>query len=221
VKRILAHRPAPATVISCIALFVALGGVSYGVATGSIDSREIADNTVRSKDIRNNGVVSRDLRNNQVYGIDIRNNTIRARDVAPNTLTDDQIDESKLAQVPSALDAARLGGRAATDYAAKAEAVRLFGTAELAPGVTALGAGNLAPGFWKDDSGLVQLQGTVDGPADLVLTLPEGYRPAATARFAVATAAGATTVVTISAGGAVTAAGADASLDGISFRAAG
>ena len=53
-KSILRRRPSPALVIACIALFVSLGGVSYGVATGFIDSREIKNNTIRSKDMRNN-----------------------------------------------------------------------------------------------------------------------------------------------------------------------
>jgi hypothetical protein len=42
--------------LGALALFVALGGTSYAVATGSIDSREIKNSTVRSKDIRNGGV---------------------------------------------------------------------------------------------------------------------------------------------------------------------
>ncbi len=36
-----------------LALFVVLGGTSYAVAAGSIDSRAIKNNTVRSTDIRN------------------------------------------------------------------------------------------------------------------------------------------------------------------------
>ena len=58
-KSLLHHRrPSPALVIACIALFVSLGGVSYAVATGSIDSREIANNKIRSMDIRNGGVLT-------------------------------------------------------------------------------------------------------------------------------------------------------------------
>ena len=53
-KYILRRRPSPALVIACIALFVSLGGVSYAVATGSIDSREIRNNTISSNDVRNN-----------------------------------------------------------------------------------------------------------------------------------------------------------------------
>ena len=86
-KSILRRRPSPALVISLIALFVSLSGVSYGVATGFIDSREIKNNEIRSLDIRNNEIRTRDLRNNEVRGIDIRNSTVQGRDVALNTLT--------------------------------------------------------------------------------------------------------------------------------------
>jgi hypothetical protein len=95
-------RPSPALVISLVALFVSLGGVSYGVATGFIDSREIRDNQVRSRDLRNNDIRTKDLRNNEVRGIDIRNSTIQGRDVALNTLTGTDIKESELGEVPLA-----------------------------------------------------------------------------------------------------------------------
>ncbi len=96
------RRPSPALVIACVALFVSLGGVSYGVATGSIDSREIQNNTVRSKDVRNATLRTQDIRNNEVRGFDIRNSSIQGRDVAFNTLTGADIEESSLGKVPSA-----------------------------------------------------------------------------------------------------------------------
>jgi hypothetical protein len=99
---ILRRRPSPALVISMIALFVSLSGVSYGVATGFIDSREIKNNEIRSIDIRNNEVRTRDLRNNEVRGIDIRNSTVQGRDIALNTVTGEDINESTLGKVPSA-----------------------------------------------------------------------------------------------------------------------
>ncbi|HYI98586.1 MAG TPA: hypothetical protein VEX36_02750 [Thermoleophilaceae bacterium] len=226
-KRIFAHRPTPATVIACIALFVALGGVSYGVATNSIDTREIADNTVRSKDIRNNGVYGKDLRNNEVRAIDIRNNTIRGRDIANNTLTDDQVDESKLQQVPSAADAARLAGRLPADFASTPEPVRLIGAGGQPPfenGAAASGAADLAPGFWKDGSGVVQLQGAVAVPASMnpvvLFILPEGYRPAGRVRYVVPAAPGVPGTVEIDSDGTVEvlAGGETNHLDGITFR---
>ncbi len=217
-KRIALRRPSPALVIACIALFVALGGVSYGLATGSIDSREIADNTIRSKDIRNDSVYSRDLRNNDVRDIDIRNGTIKGRDIARATITGDNVNMPKLGQVP---DSAALGGVAAKDYARAAEAVKPVGSdVPFAPGVSAAGGGALGPGFWLTGDGSVELQGSVSGPAGggTLFTLPEGYRPAGIARFQVPTGAG-TTTVTVAANGVVAAADPDASLDGVSFRA--
>jgi hypothetical protein len=118
------RRPSPAIVISLVALFLSLGGVSYGVATGSIDSREIRNNDVRTRDLRNNDVRTLDLRNNEVRGRDIRNSTIQGRDVALNTLTGDDVSEGSLGQVPSAADAAGLGGRPAGEYVDRGAYVR-------------------------------------------------------------------------------------------------
>jgi hypothetical protein len=99
------RRPSPAMIVALIALFASLGGVSYGFATGTIDSREIKNNTVRSGDLRNNDIRTRDLRNNEVRGIDIRNSTVQGRDIALNTVTGTDVKESTLQQVPSAAQA--------------------------------------------------------------------------------------------------------------------
>jgi hypothetical protein len=91
--RIARWRPSPALVIACIALFLALGGVSYGLATGSIDSREIKNNTVRSRDVRNGGVLGRDL----------KRATVRAREVRESSLgtvpRSDSVDGHNLARI--------------------------------------------------------------------------------------------------------------------------
>jgi hypothetical protein len=118
-------RPTPALVIALIALFVSLGGVSYGVATGYIDSREIRNNTVRSADLRNNDIRTKDIRNNEIRGLDIRNSTIQGRDVALATITGEDIKESTLGQVPSA---ARADGAAAVD------SLRVIGVKTVAQG---------------------------------------------------------------------------------------
>jgi hypothetical protein len=108
-------RPSPAMIIALIALFVSLSGVSYGVATGFIDSREIKNNEIRSRDIRNNEVRSKDLRNNEVRGLDIRNSTIQGRDIAINAVRGEDVSEDTLAKVPSALLADRAGTAGAAD----------------------------------------------------------------------------------------------------------
>jgi hypothetical protein len=125
VKSILGRRPSPALVISCIALFLSLGGVSYGLATGSIDSREVKNNSLTSADLRNNTIRTFDIRNNSVRGFDVRNSTIQGRDVALNTLTGADISEKDLAQVPSAVKA---------DSAKAVDALRAIAPTSLAEG---------------------------------------------------------------------------------------
>jgi hypothetical protein len=79
-----------ANVTSLLALFIALGGTSYGLATGAIGSRELRDNSVRSKDIRNRAVTHRDVKRNGLGGTNIK--------------------ESRLGKVPRARAADRVGG---------------------------------------------------------------------------------------------------------------
>ena len=49
-----------ANVTSVLALFIALGGTSYAVAT--IGTKQIKNNSVRSVDVRNGTIVSRDVK---------------------------------------------------------------------------------------------------------------------------------------------------------------
>jgi hypothetical protein len=108
-------RLSPALVVACLALFISLGGVSYGVATGFIDSREIKNNTIRTQDIRNS----------EVRGRDIRNSTIQGGDVAFNTLKGADIEESSLGKVPSA---------ASADSASALSTLRTFPRTQVASG---------------------------------------------------------------------------------------
>jgi hypothetical protein len=207
-------------VVACTALFVALGGVSYGVATGSIDTNALRNNTIRTQD----------LRNNDIRGIDIRNSTVRTRDVALNTLTGSDIAESKLGQVPSAAkagDAATLGGIGVSGFLRQNTSafvpLPLTGDWEVIPDET-------TPGYFVDPMGFVHLHGALrrTGTSELALALPPGARPGAVKRLPVyaenaaneAQAAG----VTIEPSGAVnvrTAADAASglvSLEGVTFR---
>jgi hypothetical protein len=91
----LRHHASFANVVSLVALFVALGGTSYGLATGAIGSREIKDNSVRGKDVRDRTITHRDVRRNGLGGSSIR--------------------ESRLGKVPRARRADRLGGLSARE----------------------------------------------------------------------------------------------------------
>jgi hypothetical protein len=219
VKRLSARRPSPALVISCIALFVSMGGVSYGLATGVIDSREIKNNTIRTQD----------LRNNEVRTGDIRNSTVRGRDVAVDTITGADVNESTLGQVP---DAATLGGAFPGSFAkATQQAVRLIGVGAEAAFQNGFenSACNGCPavGYWKDSIGNVHLQGSLQGPTDgTAFTLPPGYRPTGDVRFLASASvsdAAKHSVVFVQDDGAVKIVDAEAnhdtSLNGVSFRA--
>ena len=121
--------PSPAMIVALIALFLSLGGVSYGVATGFIDSREIKNNQVRSKDLRNNSIRTFDIRNNEVRGFDISNSSVQGRDVALNTLTGADVSEQDLEKVPSAATAdtaASVGGVTPKAFAYAGEAGGAF-----------------------------------------------------------------------------------------------
>ena len=80
-KRIARKRPSAALIIACISLFVALGGVSYGVATGSIDSREIKDGSIRNPDFKRG--------------------TLRGNEAKPDGFGGGAIKESTLGKIPA------------------------------------------------------------------------------------------------------------------------
>jgi hypothetical protein len=94
------RRPSAAFIISCLALFMALGGVSYGFAAGSIDSREIKNNDVRGKDVRK-GTLS---------GSDVKDDALKGADV----------DENSFGKVPSAANADNAAHATSADNAAQA-----------------------------------------------------------------------------------------------------
>ena len=163
------RRPSPALVIACMALFVSMGGVSYGFATGEIDGREIKNGTITT-DIRT-ARLTKDLRNNEVRGADIRNSTIGGRDVAFNTLGGNDIKESTLTKVP---DADNVDGVDTSAFVRK-EAPAF--TALTLTGGAPRSAGETAPGYDVDASGYVHLQGTFDR-APRARVHPAGGRPA-------------------------------------------
>jgi hypothetical protein len=115
-RKLLLKRPTPAFGVALLALFISLGGVSYGVATGSIDSREIKNNTVRGKDIKRNAITAREIRRRSIDGTDIRRNR-----VGGNAVKEEVLESSKIGKVPSATaadsaaNADRVGGKAAGD----------------------------------------------------------------------------------------------------------
>jgi hypothetical protein len=85
-SKLRSYRPSHGTVVAYIALFIALGGTSYGLATGSIGSREIKNNGIRSADIRDNTVRGKDVRRGTLRSSDVADFSLRARDFAKGQL---------------------------------------------------------------------------------------------------------------------------------------
>lgn len=81
----LASKLTYANVVASLALFIALGGVSYAAV-------KLPKNSVGTKQIKKNAVTSAKIKNRSVLGSDLRNNTVTAT----------QINEGTLGQVPSA-----------------------------------------------------------------------------------------------------------------------
>ncbi|MBN1528555.1 MAG: hypothetical protein JW895_05810 [Thermoleophilaceae bacterium] len=70
--------PSPAMAVACTALFVALGGVSYGLATGSISGREIKNGTILSKDVRDRGLRGPDLGRDSIGGNSVKEESLNS-----------------------------------------------------------------------------------------------------------------------------------------------
>lgn len=214
-----------ANVISTLALFVALG-LSTAYAAD-----QLGKNSVGSKQLKKNAVTAAKLKPGAVA-------TAKLKDGA---VTGAKVQEETLSKVPSAGhadradlagDADSLGGMAANRYlTAPTEPVRLVGT----PGNPDFNSSwkNFGPafapaGFYKDQLGIVHLQGLVDPPgfAGAIFRLPDGYLPDQSYNFTYfgAMADSAKIVpIQVEVDGDVTAATSDYSnsltLDGITFRA--
>jgi hypothetical protein len=82
-KRLAGRRPGHATVVAYLALFVALGGSA------------LAATQITGKQIKNGTITSADIKNGSIKGVDLKK----------NTLTGTQINEARLATVPTAANA--------------------------------------------------------------------------------------------------------------------
>src|SRR4029077_17189176 len=100
-KRLRLRRPSAALVISCLALFVALGGTVYA-------GTSISGKTIKKSSLPGNRV---------------KKNSLPGNRVKKNSLTGVQINESKLGQVPSAASA---GSAGSATNAANVDTVKPF-----------------------------------------------------------------------------------------------
>lgn len=90
IARRAAARLSYANVVATLALFIALGGVSYAAV-------HLPKNSVSSRAIKKNAVTNSKIKSRAVTSSKIKNKTITSNDVKSDTLTGDQINESTLA----------------------------------------------------------------------------------------------------------------------------
>ncbi len=96
---------APAMVIACIALAIALSGVGYAAIT-------IPKNSVGTAQLKNDAVSNAKLQGGSVGSGKLQNNAVNSAKVADGSLTGDDIDQASL----DAVDAATLGGLGPDDF---------------------------------------------------------------------------------------------------------
>jgi hypothetical protein len=90
------HRPSPAMVVACIALFVALGGTGWALARNSVGHRQIKTNAVRAPEVRANAIRNSELRDNAVGPGEVQDNSLGSGDVADDSLNASDIDGGSL-----------------------------------------------------------------------------------------------------------------------------
>lgn len=96
-------RISPATPVALVALFVALGGVSY--AAGTIGTSELENGAVTKKKLHRNAVVPGKIRNGAVVRKKLRNGAVNGPKIAADAVTGEKVVESSLGKVPSAASA--------------------------------------------------------------------------------------------------------------------
>src|SRR5438093_170936 len=69
IARLLRHRPSPAIVIACVALLLALGGVSWAATAlpvNSVGTAQLKNNAVTSSKVKNHSLLKADFKNGQI-----------------------------------------------------------------------------------------------------------------------------------------------------------
>ena len=85
-------------VVGYVALFIALGGVTYaaGLAKDSVKSKQIKTGAVRSAEAKDNSLTGTDVADNSLTGTDVTDGGLTGADVADDSLTGADVQESTL-----------------------------------------------------------------------------------------------------------------------------
>jgi hypothetical protein len=83
-------------VAAALALFIALGGSAWALATDSVKSKHIVDDTVKSADLNDDQVKSVDLQDDDVRGEDVEAGSLSGADIADGTVDGSDVNEAAL-----------------------------------------------------------------------------------------------------------------------------
>lgn len=220
-SRILSRRPSHATVVAYLALFVALGGVSYATVVlpaNSVGTKQLKDRAVTRTKVAPKLLVL--LKGRQGATAPKGDQGVAGAVGAPGAPGKDATPADFAGEPTNVVaDAALSGGQCA--------AVSQFCTGANGWRWRNYGNGYQSVGFWKDRGGVVHLEGVAEltggagGGQPAVFVLPAAYRPSATRQFAIRSTADTLRyadvrpdgLVIVALGGAGT-----APLDGITFR---
>jgi hypothetical protein len=137
------RRPDHSTVVSYLALFVALGGTS-AYAANTIGGGDVRDGSLLSRDIKNGQVKKADIGRNQVTTSKIKASNVRTTDIAENAITTGKILDGGIVTGDLA-DGAVTGAKVADDTLTAAD----IAGADLNGGAISLPAGFVANGRCK------------------------------------------------------------------------
>lgn len=126
-------RISPATVISCVALFLAFTGSALAIGKNTVRSAQIVDATIRTVDLRDNAVAAGKIAPDAVDTTEIAENGVESADVAPDSLAAGDLAASSVASpevADQSLTDADLGPNSAGSSEIQAGAIR---ASELGP----------------------------------------------------------------------------------------
>jgi hypothetical protein len=171
-----------ANLISCLALFVALGGlaVAAGLPKNSVGTKQLKKNSVTAIKIKDGAVSATKIRDGAVSGAKITDHSLTGTQIADGSLTGVQVKASTLGTVPTA---ERANSAERADSLPPPEPWHIVGAAGEPAFVNEWK--NFEPtssldvvAFYKDHEGIVHLKGRGQGgTATRMFNLPPGFRP--------------------------------------------